>query len=292
MGIGKDNDSADDVRATCDWRDRLQLGLGEHMELLAKVVAGEDATPHEIRFDLIKHGPRSVCLIVEVSGHSRFLKLFDGQAGDDAYQREKKALFAMQSSGLVPKLYAFSDPCRFILTEVLSRDEITNRESMDDPEWTGRNVGEWVAKYDAAAPWEPACGNWYGYLSKFGTSLALDVDKDAPDRLLSIPLCGRGLAHNDPALHNYLLTDAGVLVGCDFEHAMMRPRGWDYLITYHALIERYAEKATTALEAFSDAFAHFHKGALIVDELNTLARTLYCAQALAGQKRSEAMTWR
>ncbi len=291
MGFGKGDDTANKVKAPLDWRERLQSAIGARMDLLARVVGGEDAPHHEIRFDLIKQGPRSICVLVEASGQSRFLKIFESQTGHKEYLREKQVILAMQSSRLVPKVYAFSDQCSFILTEVVGQSSATNRNLMADPKWVGRKVGEWVAKFDAAAPWGPACGNWYGYLSRFGTSLALSSIKDASDRLLKIPLYGLGLARNDPALHNYLLTDQGALVGCDFEHATMRPRGWDYLITYQALIERFAEQATTALEAFSDAFAHFHKGALMMDELNSLARTLCCARALAGRTQRADKTW-
>ena len=67
----------------------------------------------------------------------------------------------------------------------------------------------------------------------------------------------------------------------------MRPRGWDYMLGFSALIERFPEDADEVLTAYSNGFSQAHRGALIVDELNAVARILFCARALDGYKNME-----
>ncbi|SPJ29518.1 phosphotransferase [Falsiruegeria mediterranea] len=274
------------------WRDRVNLGLKGKTELIARAIA-RDTDAREMTVSLIKQSARSVCAQVDVGERSAFLKLFDGaeQADQLAYKREKISLLTLRDSALVPRLLAFSDPGQFIITEWIGKGQVRDRLERLSAEDTGDKLGRWLARYDAVSPAESACGNWYSYLNRFGAEIDLQAVETAQDLLLEIPLCGRSLARNDAALGNFMLTHKGDIIACDFEAATMRPRGWDYLQLYRALILRFADRAADAVEAFADGYAAEHKGALIADELNVVARILFCAEAVAGRKDREALAW-
>lgn len=280
------------VVVTPPWRDRVCLGLKGKINEVAQAIAG-DTDARDMTFTLIKESARSICVEVEIDGQNAFLKLFDGadDAAQLAYMREKTCLLSFRGSGQVPRILAFSNPGRFVITQWISKGQVQDRLDRLSAEDTGDKLGRWLARYDAVSPSETACGNWYSYLNRFGTDIDLQAVETAQDLLLEIPLCGRSLARNDAGLGNFMLTHKGDIIACDFEAATMRPRGWDYLQLYRALILRFADRAAEAVEAFADGYAAEHKGALIADELNVVARILFCAEAVAGRKDREALAW-
>ncbi|TLP60490.1 hypothetical protein FEE96_16685 [Parasedimentitalea maritima] len=281
-----DNPDATGTLYSADWKDRLRHQLGFCFPQIAETLTGL-TNDRNVKFEMVKASSRSLCLKLNVDGKLGFLKLFDGPDGSAAFFREKMSLHSMLDSGLVPGLLAYSDELKFILTEWVETRSLLDAE----PSHTAFRIGAWLAAFDAAAPAELASGNWFGYLSKFKTGVALSQIVEAKSVLSGIPLCGRVLSRNDPALHNYLQTQSGALLGCDFEQSRMRPRGWDYVTGFGALIERFPAKSNEVLEAYSAGFARSHRGALIVDELNSMARILFCARAVASRSEREAQPW-
>lgn len=269
-----------------DWQTRLRAVLGDCFPQIAETLTGSPLE-RELHFELVKIGPRSLCLKLCAGGQFGFLKLFDGADGAVPYHREKAALHAMLDSGLVPGILAYSDELRFVLTDWIEARPVV----VDDPRQVGFRTGAWLAAFDAVAPSEPASGNWFSYLSKFGSGLDLSQISSAQGMLSEIPLCGRVLSRNDAALHNYLVASDGTLLGCDFEQARMRPRGWDYLLGFAALIERFPDRSNEVIESYSEGFAQAHRGTLIVDELNAVARILFCARAMCGYQQQGATPW-
>ena len=214
-------------------------------------------------------------------GRRAYLKLFDPSHSDNAYQREKAALCALRESGLVPRILAYADKPRFLLCEWSAPSATAGETAPVNPTQFGERLGTWLAELDSVVPSENACGNWYGYLQQFGGVFDMERIRIARDMLSEIPLCGRAMSRNDTALTNFLSTAEGHLIGCDFERAQMRPRGWDYVLGYIGLIERFPERTGAVLDAYSAGFAKAHKGALIVEELNVVSRILYTARATA-----------
>ena len=94
------------------------------------------------------------------------------------------------------------------------------------------------------------------------------------------------LARNDAALHNYLTGPQDRLLGCDFESATLRPRGWEYVMTWQALLHRYGDQGDQAILALSQGFDRQHQGGLLTDELNAVARILFCARFLQAQAQA------
>lgn len=271
---------------TGNWQARLSAVLGNCFPQIAEILTGS-SSEGELHLQLIKAGSRSVCLRVSADGISGFLKLFDGADRMVSYRREKASLLALSDSGLVPEIFAFSDDMCFVVT-----NWVEIRPNIDSqPRRLASRIGNWLAAFDALAPGEPTTGNWFGYLSKYGSGLDLGRIGAARGVLSDIPLCGRVLSRNDAALHNYLETSDGTLLGCDFEQARMRPRGWDYLLGFGALIERFPTESNEVIEAYSSGFSQSHRGALMVEELNAVARILFCARAVAGRSEPEAALW-
>jgi Phosphotransferase enzyme family len=277
-----------------DWTGRARAALaGCGRELADAVAPGTDARdmqvfPHKV-------GATTLGLRLQVGERAAFLKVFDGDTADieDDYIRERSVLLSLRGSGLVPGVLAYSNPKRFLLMSHVGADSPSGSpaDALDrlSPEDLAFRIGTWLARFEAFAPSKPATGNWYQYLRKFGAAVPLHRIESAFDALSEIPLCGLVIARNDAALHNYLIRADGHLVGCDFEKARMRPRGWDYMMTFHALIQRFPEQAEVALEAYVEGFSRAHRGALIVDELNVAARQLFCARALSGRTDEETI---
>jgi hypothetical protein len=266
------------------WRERLQTSLLGCWEQTAQIVTS-GKTARTLDLTLLKQGPYSVTVAMFAAGERGVLKLFDSPESKvkQSYEREKRALVLMQDNALVTRITAFSDPHRFVMTryagDPLDADTTDEASGVD----VARRIGAWIAQYDAVAPAKPVSGNWYSYLLKFGD--AVQINRDGADRqaLIDIPLCGYSLARNDVALHNFLSSPSGDLIACDFEKSGFRPRGWDYIMTFHALIQRFPDEVEPVLDAFSDAYSQAHRGALIMDEINQVARIMYRATATASQ---------
>lgn len=275
------------------WQERLKTALAG----CARDVAGAispGVSESTLETTLIKNGNWALSLKAKVGDRIAFLKVFDdSDFAGQAYERERSVLQEMQKTRLVPQLMAFSDLRRFLLMRFERGLTATDPKSGLTSEDLAFRIGTWTAHFDSQAPSQPTSGNWYSYLIKFGDQLSIKRIKGARDVLSAIPLCGLVLARNDAALHNFMLRRHDGLVGCDFEQATLRPRGWDYMMTYQALLQRFPESSDATLAAFSDGFSRFHRGALIMDELNNVARILFCAQVIAGrQPDEEAMQWR
>lgn len=275
-----------------DWRAEIGRIPVTALEQLAHSVC-DQSVQGKMSFWPLKTGHRAICLGAECNGRRFFLKLFDARdaSARASFEREKTAYRYFSGSGLVPDLLAYSDPHRMIVLDWAGSDERQDLLSVWSASELGRRLGEWLARFDAVAPWERTCGNWSGYLSRISDGVDLDAVGEARAELSRLPLCGKALTRGDCALHNFLITRSGALVGCDLEFAGMRPRGWDYVQMHHAIIQRYPEQAAEILEHMSEGFARAHKGALLIDELNLLARILFCARAMSGRAAKGEATW-
>ncbi|PSL21714.1 hypothetical protein [Shimia abyssi] len=273
------------------WHGLVKSQLSGRFDAIARLVSGRKPGAR-LDFDLIKYGHSAISLQVHAGGRCAYMKLFDMSQPDSAYQREKASLCALRDSGLVPRILGFSDSPRFIVCEWSDLARHAYAPLTETPDEFAYSLGKWLAELDSAVPGETAVGNWYGYLTKFGTALDLERISIAREVLSEIPLCGRALSRNDAALHNFLVNAEGHLLGCDFENARMRPRGWDYVLGHIGLVERFPEKIDTVIRAYSDGFSNAHRGALIVEELNVVSRILFCARAMAGDNTENVVPWR
>ncbi|MEP2530925.1 aminoglycoside phosphotransferase family protein [Shimia sp.] len=272
------------------WHPVVRARLAGKFDAIARLVSGRKSGG-ALEFDVIKHGHSALSLEVRSGGRRAYLKLFDTSHTDKAYRREKASLCALRDSGLVPRILAFSDGPRFILCTWSDGASELQQNIPMGPTAFARNLGKWLADLDSAVPGETACGNWYGYLQSFGASLDMDRIQVARDVLMEIPLCGRALSRNDAALQNFVTNAEGQLMGCDFDLAQMRPRGWDFVLGHIGLIERFPDRIEEVLTAYTDGFSRAHRGALIVEELNVVARILYCARALATGDTADIIQW-
>lgn len=270
-----------------DWQQRLKAVFMGCFHQLAEGLTGLPPGDRKLDFALIKETPSAISLKIATEGVDGFLKLFDGPGGAEAYKREKAAYLAMCGRGLVPDLVSFSDEMRFVLTEWHG----PAFDPEQDPEQSARRIGAWTARYDAAAPSRGLTGNWYTYGLQIGLGAALQSIPRAKEILTAVPLCGEVLSRNDCAMHNFLEGPDGRLLACDFERSRFKPRGWDYLRAHWSLLERFPRQAPKVLKALERGFGMSHRGALQVHELSTVARVLFCAQAISAAEQKEATHW-
>jgi hypothetical protein len=268
------------------WRDRVQRGLTGCFDVVADAISPDQGS-RTIDFTPLKIRTNALVFRAVLSGGEGVVKIFDGapEIVEHAYRRERDCLLLMQASRQVPQLLCFSDLRRFIVTR--SAGESLDNKIFDalGAEESCRRIGRHLARFDLAAPSQLTSGDWFKYASKLTPALAVEHIERACEILSGIPLCGNGIALNDPALHNFLLGPDGEILRCDLERATMRPRGWDYIQTYWAIIERFGDCASDALDALSEGFASQHHGALMINELNTVARILFCARAVSHDQR-------
>ncbi|MEX0284627.1 MAG: hypothetical protein AB3N23_08445 [Paracoccaceae bacterium] len=263
-----------------DWEARIRHILTTSGRAIADILV-PNGRMEEIEASLIKMSDQSFCARLTLGSKTAFLKSYDGDRPGTllAFNRERDVLAAMKTSGLVPRLHIVSEAQRWLLMEEIPRrsSELSAYLAPDD---FGYRVGTWIAEFEAIAPFQAGAGNWLGYLQKLGLGPQVLRIENAADTLRQIPLCGSVIARNDATLHNYLLTPENRLIGCDFESASLKPRGWEYLMTWHSLMERYGDYAGDAIDALSDGFDKSHRGGLISDELNHVARILFLARFL------------
>ncbi len=281
MVFEKHEPDTPDDHTPASWADRVRRAMSGAWQDLAGALDLPPELP-QLHLDLVKAGPRAISLRLDMPDAPLFIKLFDRPGTQSAFEAETRALLALHDSGLVPRLRAFDTKRRFLVTEwagvALTSGIIDGISSVQ----FGRELGIWLAEYDMVAPTEPATGNWATYLACCGLDAGLIRMPEAAALLDEMQIFGLGLAQNDAAFHNFLIGEDHALRRCDFERASARPRGWDYVLTHNALFERDPSTAPEAVAAMAEAFADTHRGALLVEDLDQVARITFCARANAG----------
>jgi len=265
------------------WQDQVRLILTKDGNAVAQVLNAGEMTSSLVAH-LIKSSGCRLCCRISTGKATGVIKIFGDEDLDDqyAFERERDVLIEMKDTGLVPRLKAYSDPNQWLLME-----DVGNADAIHTftPVEFARKLGVWIAEFEAVAPCQQASGNWLGYFRKLGLEGPLRAIDGAEETLAQTPLCGLVLSRNDPALHNHLQRADGRLLGCDFEKSTLRPRGWDYVNTWQALVERFPDNVDDVLPAFYDGFDHAHRGGLIMAELNAVARIFFLAQFWVEQNR-------
>ena len=266
------------------WHARARQALQPFAWDLARKLE-PDFAADKLVLHLVKLRLNTMCLRADLGHRSVFLKIFDSPASESntAYKREKFVLGAMKETGIVPALLAYHDKSRILVLDHVDGFTFEEVEATACPVEFAGEVGTWVAKFESHAPSRPDTGNWAGYFGKLRPMLNLEDFPDDLQRLSEIPVCGSVISRNDPAMHNFILPREGGIVGCDFGNAQFRPRGWEFLLTYQALLQRFPEQASEVLAAFVGGFRAAHTGAMRVEEICQVARIMIRATALSGR---------
>lgn len=265
-----------------NWKDDVMAALAGQERAIAAALEGEPL-PDRIDVELVKANRTSIAARVIVGSHTFVLKLFalEGIQSEVLYQREKGALMAYRSHDVAPYLIGFCDKRRFVMMREVPALEQTAAQDMLGWRGFAREIGAWLGRMDRASPARPGHGNWASYLARYGDQLCLENAPVAQDILSRIPLCGQSLAQCDAALGNVIFRPDGSVVGVDFEQARFRPRGWDFAMYFISLVERMPDHAEDILAALADGFFSEHRGALLPEELCTVARLILCLRANA-----------
>ncbi|WP_164726764.1 aminoglycoside phosphotransferase family protein [Shimia sediminis] len=275
-----------DPQDTClrkeNWKEDVMAALAGQERMIAAALEGEPL-PDRIDIELVKANRTSVTTRALLGTRTFILKLFarEGLQSELYYQREKGALMALRGRGVAPRLIGFCDQRHFLMMQAVPTLEHAQAQARLG--WLGfaREIGAWLGRIDRAAPGRPAHGNWATYLSRYTDQLCLENAPVAQDILSRIPLCGQSLAQCDASLGNVIFRPDGSVVGVDFEQARFRPRGWDFAMYFISLVERMPDQAEEILAALAEGFASEHRGALLIEELCTVARLILCLRANA-----------
>lgn len=269
------------------WQERLEAIFSGAYLQLAEGLTGVSPKGGELDISLVKEGRHTLGLKISALGQDGFLKVFDGPDAADSYKREKAALLSLAGRDLVPDMICFSDELRFVITEWHGQEFLP----AVNPEGTARRIGAWIARYDAVAPSRALQGDWYSYCVQLGLEASLKNIPGAKERLTAVPLCGEVLSRDDSAMHNFLEGPDGRLLGCDFERSRFKPRGWEYMRAHWSLLQRFPDQAPKVQKALERGFDLSHRGVLRVDEISTVARILFCAQAIKAAHKTESHPW-
>lgn len=234
-----------------------------------------DAPPADaLQVALLRQSRHASTFHIRADDSHAMLKLFDGDRHDSLshYHKERSCLAHFKGQDDVARHMAHCDDAGFVMTHVAKGAPCDIHTTANTVLTVARALGAWLARFDALAPSTNLTGSWGGYLAQYDSFGRLDQYPV----LFDTPLLGRALAVCDTALSNFLIDGHGHITRVDFETATMKPRGWDFIFTYESLARRYPDQADTILDAISAGFFRHHKGALLPEELETLARTLFC----------------
>lgn len=263
-----------------DWKKRASEALSGCEQAIAHKLSGGKGIPR-LRLTPAKRGRNSLTLLLDVTTGLTVMKLFDEGHGEAAmaYHREKEGLLAFQGTGTVPPILLAVDKRRFLVTrfvEHLSLKKFVDKHGLED---ACKEIGGWIARADRVSPANKAGGNWHEFLSRredLYCRHTLDAHRDI---LTEIPLCGLVLSRSDSGLSNFLLSPLDETRACDFETAGFRPRGWDFVTAFEALVLQFPDKVDLILSALAQGFSKHHAGLLITEELCSLAKIAFCARA-------------
>ncbi len=261
-----------------EWRDRIQDGLAGYFQSLARSISPQNPDD-ALGFDKVRAHRHGLMLRVRNQDRSALLMLFDGVETEawQAFGRARGILGELAPLGLAPELIAICEPRRFLLLKDAPKRISFAGQDVEKNADNAYLVGQWLAQVDAMSPQQAACGNWFDYLNKNADRVGFKPSGRAADTLCTIPVCGYGLARDASASEGLLADAQGRVMGWDFDQTELRPRGWDYVLTYRALRARSGAQETTVLTALSDGFASNHVGGLKMDELDRLGRALAAA---------------
>jgi hypothetical protein len=271
------------------WQARARSALaGLEQRVAAHVTRG--AQPGSMSLSLLRHNRRASTILVEADGEKAVLKAFGAEPRAwSFYDRERTALRLMRAPAIAPALLAFSDARRFTLTRFVPNLPVEAAVDRGGARAVTRSIGAFLADYEAAAPAKPAYGNWYDFLMQFQGSLELSIIEQGAKTLRAIPLCGLVLSRDDPAMSNLLMRPDGTIAACDFERAVFRPRGWDFIRTWEALFTQSPFEARAHCAALAEGFRARHRGVLLTDELAQVAGIVTAALAAGrGTRRGAA----
>lgn len=263
-----------------NWKEDVQAALAGQERMIASFLGGQPV-PERLQITLIKSNRTSLTVRLVVGELAFIVKIFadTGAVALESYQREKNTLVALRGHDVSARILGFCDERRFLIMNEVPAVGVNAAVDLLGWNTVAFAIGAWLGRLDRTAPSQPAHGTWANYLTKFGDEFGMDRMPAALDILSDIPLCGLTLAQCDSALGNVLMRSDTSAVGVDFERARFRPRGWDFAMYFMSLVERVPDRAEELLEEMCDGFSSEHRGALIVEELCTVARLILCLRA-------------
>ena len=138
-----------------DWRSATQDALRAcGTEVAQSLSVGDRAEKLDIEH--VKSSPHAHSLKITVSDEQGFLKIFaSNTAGTSAYERERSSLCLLKDSGLVPRIRAYSDARKWVLTDWVDVSPETYAVASGSPVAYAYELGQWLARFDGLAPGRP-----------------------------------------------------------------------------------------------------------------------------------------
>ena len=247
----------------------------------------------EIQLQHNHQGQHSDSFKITTGDSQAFLKVFkpNSSTSNKFYTKERDALIVFQNQSNTPKHYAHCDLQSFLVTEWIEGETVHNKLSITNIDNISHQIGISLAEWEYTAPEQSLTGNWYTYLQKILSTKQLIPVERAKDLLLSTPLCGQSLAQNDCSLSNLIIDKSDKIWRCDYEKSSFRPRGWDYITCFLALIQKMPTEIDNIANGLIKGFSSKNHGVLLHEELNMVAKILYCCLAMDKEPAYEVFPW-
>lgn len=248
-----------------------------------------DPAPHHASMGvtLLKAGDASTVAKLTYMGQTKLLKRYE-EGFTDSYKKEVTTLRFLRQSGLAPKIeHACADE-RYLITTFVNGSSVSDKINQENLSVFCYIIGSWISDYSKAVPHVPVESNWLEYFrqnEEMANAPAVDVYSGLLERT---KISKKVLSRGDSILGNFLQSDTGDIVGIDYEHASMKPMGWDLLHVAKAMARRFPQDIDTIASGLADGFTLKSPGSM--SRYQSLIKIFVAATAFGELKEESEVT--
>lgn len=214
--------------------------LRTHASDIGTAVLGGTAPSAPPTIQTIAERRERVVAKLSFDGTQAIAKIFDDrkEGAKNACEREIYALATLGETGLVPRLYSFSNEHSFAVMEFIPGQTLEVNLSPSNVLERAHQIGAWSARYIASQPRRDLDIDWFAYFSLYQGLVTDAVSQEARKRFEPQKVKRFALARNDQSPTNYIVRADGQLIGIDFERTRFKPVGWDVITAAWVLQKR------------------------------------------------------
>ena len=219
---------------------------------IAKLI---NPTPHHATMDVtvLKASDASTVAKLTYMGQTKLLKRYeDGFV--DSYKKEVTTLRFLRQSGLAPKIKHVCADEKYLITEFVDGTSVAEKITKENLSVFCYLLGSWISDYSKVVPHIPVETNWLEYFRQnqdMAETPAIDVYAGL---LEQTKISKKALSRGDSILGNFLQTETGDIIGIDYEHASMKPLGWDLLHVAKVMARRFPQEIDAIASGLADGF--------------------------------------
>lgn len=197
-----------------------------------------------LRIKVLARSSDAIVARISLEGKSCVLKAFNPDLLESRWrtEREVQVLKVVRTRGLAPDVLAYSMVHSCVVMEFVEGTVMSDYLTADNLAHAAHRLGTWFRVFNSHMPVKPKPTDWNAYLRKYENLLTPDeMDRHGPF-FASLPIEQLAVAKNDAFLQNFMRSSSGRLIGLDFESAMVKPVGWDLLVTGRVLAQRFPDR--------------------------------------------------